>query len=100
MLFKGEGYVMHEGKVYQFVDGVLDVKDIGLIEKMKKYYEFEIEGFEDETVDEEIEAGIEVEVDYENMTNSELKAILDNKKVSYSNKANKNDLIKLILGVD
>ena len=89
MLFKGKGYVMHEGKVHQFVNGVLDVKDVGLIEKMKQYYEYL-----------EVETEVETVVDYESMTNSELKKILDEKEISYNNKANKSDLIKLIAGVD
>ena len=91
MLFKGKGYIMHEGKVYEFVDGTLEIEDKVLIEKMKGYYEY---------LGDCKDGVCEIEVDYEGMTNSELKAILDEKGINYNNKANKNDLIKLIVGVD
>ena len=91
MIFKGEGYVRHNNKTYEFVDGVLDVTDANMIEKMKEYYEYE----EDTTVV-EIETVVEESIDYNAMTNSELKKILDDKKIDYSNRASKSDLLKLI----
>ena len=94
MIFQGNGYVRFNNKTYEFVDGILEVTDSNMIEKMKEYYEHE----EDTTVV-EIETVVEESIDYNAMTNAELKRILDCKGIQYSNRASKSELIEL-LGVD
>ena len=102
MIFKGEGYVRFNNKTYEFVDGILEVTDVNMIEKMKEYYEVtgegrkteqgNIEGHEVITEQEESKE----EIDYSTMTNAELKEILDTRGIEYSNRASKSELLELI----
>lgn len=102
MIFKGNGYVRHNNKTYEFVDGVLEVTDSNMIEKMKEYYEVIDDGRKTEQGKESGQKAEEEQeeiLDYSTMTNAELKKVLDDKGIQYSNRASKSELIEL-LGVD
>jgi hypothetical protein len=93
MIFKGEGYVNYNNKIYKFVDGILEVKEADMIDKMKEYYEVIVD--EQEIIQTVKEEEV-IEVDYSNMTNKELMAILDEKEIAYNNRMSKAELISLL----
>jgi len=98
MVFKGKGLVLHDGKVYKFVGGLLETDNQEFVEKLIKKYEVSDHGRKTEQGNEsrqEVE-GKQEKVDYANMTNAELKEILDDRGIEFSNRASKSELMGLI----